>query len=881
MSALPTGTITFLFTDIEGSTRQWEQMPEPMAAALAKHDEILQRAIEGHGGHVFKTVGDAFCAAFPKAADAVHASLEIHRRLSEHDFAPVQLKVRMAMHSGTAEQRGEDYFGPTLNRTARILAVGHGSQILLSESCQSLVRDSLPSGCSLIGLGVHRLRDLGSPESIAQLAHADLPTEFPPLKSLGTRTSSLPLFLSRFIGRDRELEAVKAMARESRLASLTGSGGCGKTRLATQAAAELVEQFPDGVWFIEFAPLSDPATISTTLADTLSIPLTPKETPTQTISRGVGSQTMMLIFDNCEHVLVEAARVADALLKACPNLHILATSREALGIDGERTYRVPSMQIPDTRDADADSVRQSESAQLFMDRARLNDPEFDIDEESAGPLASICTRLDGIPLAIELAASRTRVMSVAQIEQHLDERFRLLTGGSRSALPRQQTLRSLIDWSHDLLSNREKALFRRLSAFAGSWSMEAAAAVCGGDDLESWEVLDLMTSLVDKNLVVRQEGHGEDRYRFLETIRQYARDQLMSSGETLKFRERHMLFFSERANVIRPRWQRSITRAETLKLSPDQENYEAAQVFAQGQKELLGPALNLANSLSGYWWGVGRIQFSLDQLTSCIKLCPEPSPERAAALFQATSFHSLVGEFDESLATAIRAEEDYAAIGDFEGLCAALNRKATALMNLNVPSSDSVLLQALEVAQAYGFVLQEAVIQSNLASRDFYRGDAVAARQGYLRALEIAKSDDDLRRIVVRLNNLAEVTLGCGDLDEAKRLFGESLQYLRSERFVGPTTYMLDGLGQIMLAEGRSAECVRLFACAGSLREKRGTVLPAVELVILDASLEKAKSALAAEEYEMAWQAGRRMTVEDSWDLAERLIREETESTTP
>jgi predicted ATPase/class 3 adenylate cyclase len=874
MGALPTGTITFLFTDIEGSTRQWEEMPEQMAPALAMHDDILQQTIQAHGGKVFKTVGDAFCAAFPNAADAVQASLEIHRRLSGHDFAPVQLKVRMAMHSGTAEQRADDYFGPTLNRTARILAVGHGSQILLSESCQSLVRNSLPAGCRLIGLGVHRLRDLGSPESIAQLAHADLPAEFPPLKSLGTRTSSLPLFLSRFIGRDRELEAVKAMARDSRLASLTGSGGCGKTRLATQAAAELVDHFPDGVWFVEFASLSEPSTVAPTIAETLSIPANPKETPTQTISRVIGSQTMMLIFDNCEHLLDEASRVADSLLKSCPNLHILATSREALGIDGERTYRVPSMQIPETRGADADSVRQSESVQLFMDRARLSDPEFDIDDESAAPLASICSRLDGIPLAIELAASRTRMMSVHQIEQNLDERFRLLTGGSRSALPRQQTLRSLIDWSHDLLTDREKALFRRLSVFAGGWSLVAAQAVCGGDELESWEVLDVMTSLLDKSLVVRQDAQRPDRYRFLETIRQYARDQLMASGETLEYRKRHLKYFSDLAVEVRPKPTRNITRAETLKLSSDQENYEVAQVFADGQAEFADLALKLANCLAGYWWGVDRVRFGLESLQSCFELCREPSVERADALQQASYLQYLIGEFQASLETARLAEADYVAIGDMVGVCASLNRRAVAMNGLKEPDSEAVLHEALLLAEKHHLVLQESVIRSNLAYRDLFRGDVEGARRGYLLSIELGKNEDDPSRMAVRLNNLAEVTLQCGDPESAKRIFAEALKLLRQEWLVGPSTYLFDGLAQILLSEDQFPEFVTLIACAQSIRKKRGTVLPPNEMEPVTLGLERAKLALGPDEFEAAWSSGWRMNVEDGWEMAGRLLGE-------
>lgn len=879
MSGLPSGTITFLFTDIEGSTRLWEQMPEKMAAALAKHDEILQCTIEANGGQVFKTVGDAFCAAFSNAADAVQASLEIQRQLSGYDFASIQLKVRMAMHSGTAEQRGEDYFGPTLNRTARILAVGHGSQILLSEVCQSLVRESLPAGGSLTSLGVHRLKDLGLPEAIYQLAHPDLPSDFPPLKSLGTRSSSLPQYLSRFIGRERELDLVRSLAAESRLATLTGSGGCGKTRLATQVAAEIADSFPDGAWFFELAPLSDPSAIPSAIAETLSIKPAPSEGPLKAVQTAIGEQSMLLIFDNCEHVLDEASSTVAELLKSCPRIHVLATSREALGIDGERTYRVPSLQLPNSDQSDADFVREFESVQLFIDRARLIDPEFDIDDATAKPLASICSRLDGIPLAIELAASRTRMMSVAQIEQNLDQRFRLLTGGSRTALPRQQTLRSLIEWSHNLLSEPEKTLFRRLSVFAGSWTLEAAEKVCAGDDLDTWEVIDLMASLIDKSLVMRIEGASPDRYRFLETIRQYARDKLTEKGESLTLYEKHFDYFASLAPDASSYHSADLIPVERQELVREQENLVAAQEFVEGQPVYAEAALRLANGMAMFWWAVGRLRHGLRHLKANVNLVEGPSDQRALALFQSSRLSYLTGDWQAAVEFAQSAEAEFSAIGNLAGVCNAMNSRANAMNSLGDPGHLAIREAALEIAQEHGFQRLEGKITANISIHKYYQGDVEGARAGFERVLQGARQlGSPGVSIAVMLNNLGEVSTFCGELDRAAEYFDEALGILSAEGAAGQSTYSFDGIAHVMAFEGKFSEAIRLIGCADAVRESRGSVIPPYERAVIDKTIERCREAITESEFDEAWAAGRAMNLEAGWDFSRRVLKDRKKS---
>ncbi len=549
-----------MFTDIEGSTRLWESYPTEMSVALAKHDALLRHAIEAQRGYVFKTVGDAFCAAFPTAPEALTAALEAQLALAQESWlTPSPIKVRMALHTGAVESRDNDYFGQPLNRVARLLSTGYGGQSLLSQVTYNLVRDSLPIQTALKDLGEHRLKDLARPEQIYQLVHPGLMSEFPPLKSLDSVSlpNNLPQQVTSFIGREKELARIQEALTRSRLLTLTGAGGSGKSRLSLQAAADALETYPDGAWLVELAPLADPNLVPQTVAAVLGIKEQAGQTITQALTNGLKEKRLLLLLDNCEHLLSACAQVVAALIRACPNVTVLATSREALGIGGEQVYRVPSLSLPDPKAsmaATAESLSQFEAVRLFIDRAQAVRSEFTVTNANAPALAQLCFHLDGIPLAIELAAARTRAMAVEQINDKLDSRFRLLTGGDKSALPRQQTLRALIDWSYDLLTDSEKTLLARLSVFAGGWTLEAAEAVCAGEPVEDWEVLDLLTSLADKSLILSEEIPGEQatRYRMLETIRQYAAECLSGSGEKAMVRERHIDFFVSLVEAAKP-----------------------------------------------------------------------------------------------------------------------------------------------------------------------------------------------------------------------------------------------------------------------------------------------------------------------------------------
>lgn len=640
-AALPSGTVTFLFTDIAGSTRLWEQQPQAMRAALARHDALVRGAIESHSGQVFKTVGDAVCAVFAAAP----AALAAQRALQAEPWATLaggaasgsqlRIAVRMALHTGTAELLGGEYAGYALSRVARILSAGHGGQVLLSDATQELVRNHLPPDVALRDLGAQRLKDLALPEQLFQLIAPDLPADFPPLASLEARRHNLPVQLTSFIGRTRELAEIAGLFGDARLLTLTGPGGTGKTRLALHLAASLLDTAADGVWLAELAPLADPALVPLAVAAALGVREEPGQPLVGTLTYHLRAKQLVLVLDNCEHLIAACAQLADALLRACPQLRILASSREALGITGEVAWRVPPLEFPKEEGSgmkregghddnpDGESLQplsfsRYPSIQLFAERAAAVQPGFALTEANAPVVAQICRRLDGIPLAIELAAARLRVLTVEQIATRLDDRFRLLSGGSRTALPRHQTLRALIDWSYDLLTPEEQRLFRALAVFAGGFSLEAADEVVsaessgwGGGTANSTletesSTLEALSALVTKSLVQVAEQGGAARYRMLETIRQYALERLAASGEADDTRRRHAAHFLALAEAAQPHLYGVELGVWMDRLETEQDNLRAALgwAFGGGDADLgirLAVALGGATRPGSFW----------------------------------------------------------------------------------------------------------------------------------------------------------------------------------------------------------------------------------------------------------------------------------------
>ena len=552
--AYPSGTVTFLFSDIEGSATRWERDRDAMAAALARHDALMRATLEARGAYIFKTMGDSFCAAFAQPHQATAAASDAQRALAAEDFSTVEgVFVRMAVHTGTADERDGDYFGPVVNRVARLLAIGHGGQVLVSGTTADLLQVQMPPQFSLRDLGAHRLKDLAQPERVYQLVAPQLIEAFPALRSVDPFSNNLPLQLTSFVGREHELAEIKRLVQNNRLVTLVGAGGAGKTRCALQVGAELLEGFSDGVWLADFAPISDASVVSAEIARTLGIREEPHRPLLDTLQNYLSRRRLLLVLDNCEHVIGEARNVVVAILRGCPDIRILATSRESLGIGGEHIFRLPSLAVPPAGEATtAQWALGYDAVALFTDRALAGNIRFAITDENAAHVTEICRRLDGIPLAIELAAARVKVLSPQQLAQKLDARFRVLTGGDRSALPRQQTLRATIDWSFDLLGERERALFRRLSIFAGGCSLQAATEICSGEEMDEWEVLDSISSLADKSLVL-VESFGDDQwYRMLVTIREYGLERLAEASEAEATAGKHARFYATFVQELRP-----------------------------------------------------------------------------------------------------------------------------------------------------------------------------------------------------------------------------------------------------------------------------------------------------------------------------------------
>jgi len=577
-NAQPSGTVTFLFTDIEGSTQRWERDGTAMRDAVRRHDALLRSAFVEHGGHVFKTIGDAFCVAFSRPEFAVAASLTAQRALSVEDFSAVDgLRVRAAIHTGTADERDGDYFGAAVNRVARLLAIGHGGQVLVSGVTVDLVQGALPARSSLRDLGQHRLKDLTHPEQVYQLVAEGLVEVFPPVRSLESLPNNLPLALTSFVGREEEVAEIAQLVGTTRLLTLVGTGGVGKTRAALQVAAELLDGSGDGVWFVDLAPIRDPALVAHEVVLALGLTVPPDKTALQIILEYLKPRRLLLVVDNCEHLVASAAAALDAILRGCPKVTILATSREGLNVSGEHVHRMPSLAVPPRDIAlSAATAATYGAVALFAERAHAADGRFALTDENAEIVAEVCRRLDGIALAIELAAPRVKVLAVEQLSRRLDERFRILTGGSRNALPRQQTMRALIDWSYDLLSDQEKVVLRRAGVFVGGFTLEAAAAICNAEtSLDEWEVLEILSTLVDKSLVSAEIQGSHQRYRLLESMREYARTRLVELDELENASRAHAAYFLEYAKLKREAWDVTPGAQWIEPMLPELDNFRA------------------------------------------------------------------------------------------------------------------------------------------------------------------------------------------------------------------------------------------------------------------------------------------------------------------
>ncbi len=592
VSDLPTGTVTLLLADVEGSTRLWQTQPGEMASAVARLDRALSDLVAKHNGvrPVEQGEGDSFVVAFARASDAATFALQ----LQHTPLSPIALRI--GLHTGEVQLRDEaNYIGPAINRAARLRDLAHGGQTVLSATTSDLLADGLPDDAWLLDLGPHTLRDLPRPERVTQLCHPDLRNDFPPLRaSKTTGKQHLPLQLTTFVGRGAETKTVRQIVTENRLVTLTGAGGVGKTRLAVQVADAMESDFADGVWYVDLAPIADADTVPVAATRALGLPDQAGRSTMDTLTRVIAGRHMLIVLDNCEHLIDACASLAAALLAASPAVTILATSREPIRVAGEVAWAVPSLSLA------------GDAIALFTDRARQVRPDFVVTEDNSATVAEICQRLDGIPLAIELAAARVRALSLVQILDSLHNRFRLLTGGARTAVRRQQTLRASVDWSHALLTEPERVLFRRAAVFMGGYDLDAAQAVCAGSDIERYQTLDQLTLLIDKSLVVAEDSRFGKRYRMLETVRQYALEKLGESGESDAVRSRHRDHYVAMATLLdnpgRSDHQRQVDQVEI-----EMDNLRAAFAWCRENAEVR-EALQLASALQPLWTTRGRVR---------------------------------------------------------------------------------------------------------------------------------------------------------------------------------------------------------------------------------------------------------------------------------
>jgi predicted ATPase/class 3 adenylate cyclase len=805
----PTGTVTFLFTDIEGSTQRWERSRDVMSAALARHDTIVRETIASRGGSVFKTVGDAFCAVFATAPDAIGAALDAQRALQAEDFSAIGgMRVRMALHTGTAEERDGDFFGPAVNRVARLLSIGHGGQVLVSHTTADLLEGEMPEQNGLKDLGAHRLKDLTRPEHVYQLIAPDLPEAFPALRSLGSFPNNLPPQLTSFVGRDEEVGEIKELLKDHRLVTLVGTGGAGKTRCAIQVGAELFDGFSDGVWLVELAPIADASLVPASVARVLGVREAPNRPLLDTLLGYLKPRQLLLVVDNCEHVIDEVRAVGAAILQGAPGVSILATSRESLSIAGERVFRLPSLSVPPReRVTTAKAALPYGAVALFADRAAAVDARFALTDENAPIVSEIVSRLDGIPLAIELAAARVNVLSPQQLVQKLNERFRVLTGGDRSALPRHRTMRALIDWSYDLLSDREQGFFRKLSIFAGGFTLSAASAVCGDDATDELAVLDVLSSLVDKSLV-QSNPEGDQRYRLLESTRQYAREKLLESDEHPAVARRHAEAFLALAQRLEQAYNTTPDGVWFAQVEPELENWRAALDWAlTGRADvLLGQRLVAA--LARVWAFLMAAE-GLRWIRAAQQAADLATPPNIVGELDLaeTQLNGVLGLQKASYAAAERALARYRNLGDPWGIAHAQRNAGRGLIFMGrISEGETLVREALAAFQKLGAPTLAGASLENLAIARSAAGDLAGARKFYGEALAIFKASGAERLAAAVATNLAEAEFRDGNALAALTLAQQALATDRAAIFTGRTAFLMCNIAAYLVALARYDE---------------------------------------------------------------------------
>jgi predicted ATPase/class 3 adenylate cyclase len=929
--SLPSGTITFLFTDFEGSTHLLQQLGATRyGQMLVTVRRLLRAACDQHHGSAVGATGDGSFFAFAQAPEAVAAAAEAQRTLAAHGWpAGATVRARMGLYTGTAQVVGDHYIGLDVHHAARIAAAGHGGQVLLSWSTCALVESEMPEGLALRDLGEHRLKDLQRAERLYQVVLPEVPSDFSPLNSLDAHPHNLPIQLTSFVGRERELAELKALLMETRLLTLTGPGGTGKTRLALRLAVEELEAFTAGVWLAELAPLADPSLVPYTVAKTLGVREQPGRPILDVLCDYLRAKSMLLVLDNCEHLIDTCAQMAEALLHAVAGLRILATSREALGVPGETAYRVPSLPVPmRAQPHNLDALARNDCVRLFLERATALHPVMRLTTTNAPAIAEIGRRLDGIPLAIELAAARTTILPPQQIAERLDDRFRLLTGGSRTALPRHQTLLALIEWSHELLTEPERVLLRRLSVFAGGWSLEAAQDVCG-EGLGA-DVLETLAHLADKSLIDVEEPDvaTEGRYRLLETIRQFARDKLLASGEVEQARNRHLEYCIRYAEEVAPHLRAAEQLACVERLEREHDNLRTALSWAL-ERGLGDRALQLVGALEYFWELRGYWSEAHKWISDALALAEREQAERGAAeeprpparaelawraralygaarirfgaFFEPAASRALVAEslrlwreLDDRWWMAVALEHlgfmsstdgdiDAARAHLEEGVALARQIEdrwplAMCLVRLGsfMPLSDLTASRALrEEAVALARSVGDRSVLSQglfgLAIDHTLEGNLAAAAPAAEEALAEARAIGSVMHVFLASMTVTAASCLLGDMEKASDSYSQTLALALELGSPQWLALVLLGGGVVACFGGEPPRGVRLLAAAEKLLRKRGIEMNVKGMrdlmlmrLLVDVGFATARTHLDAPAFEAALVEGQQLTVEQA-----------------
>ncbi len=920
---------TILFTDIEGSTRLWDQEGDRMSVALARHDALARMAVESHRGVVVKMIGDGMHAVFVDPLDALRAALTLQLSLADPAATNgIPLRVRCAVHTGAVERRGNDTFGSTVNRAARIMGTAHGGQLLLSQAALDEVGARLEPPVAFRDLGRVRLRDLATPEHVYQVLHPQLRQDFPSLRSLESTPTNLPQQTTSFVGRQRELAEARTLLAATRLLTLLGMGGLGKTRLSLQLGADALDAYPDGVWFVDLAPIRDPSLVASAAAQVLGVREEPGRSLAQTLCAQLKQRKLLLILDNCEHLVSACASLADALLTSTPDVCILATSREALHIRGEQTYPVLPMATPD-RKAGIESLLRSEAVQLFVERVGLHKPGFHLTEREAPAVAELCARLDGIPLALELAAARMRSLSIHEINARLHDRFKLLTGGSRAALERQQTLRALVSWSYDLLQEREQMLLDRLSVFTGGFDLSAAEAVCGAEPITPDEVVDLLSSLVEKSLVMVEHEDGASRYGLLETIREFAREystrrydtqrtirefareRLVDRDDLAATATRHCDYYWRLAKTARDKLAGPEQAEWTRRLETELDNLRAAIALAlaggvdpvitikfevalmrfrtlrgyttEGRNNIRAALAlpdvqepNVARAHALYVGGALAINQSdhaeaREMLTECLEIhrSLQNPRETAAALSNLATLYLQQGDVAKARNYDEEALGIFRELGDRVGEAIGLLSLGEISVQQGESSSARELFeQCLVIARSIKHQELESDCERNLGEIALRAGDLRAAQARFTRSLKVCTDAEDKRGEAIALWRLGKTDVAAGELGPARKRLSDALRALRAFELYAEALDCLEDYAKLLQLVGEGENAVRVCAAAAAIREAFGLVRSPHREAEMQTRVKVARATLVDRAFDAAWSTGRAWTLDEAIEHA-------------